>query len=126
MKVKIEIPLCMGMMLNHHSHPYIHSTAVLCDILLGLVNIRSKGLMYNSQEQNLFNFTVPLHVLQPAPVLIHVHLHSWLGLMTSEPKGLMKKSSQGENLFLCNKFISSSINVYGFCSYDLHFNVLWD
>ena len=43
---------------------------------------------------------------------IHVHLHSWLGLMTSEPKGLTKKSSQGENLFLCNKFISSSINVY--------------
>ena len=28
--------------------------------------------------------------------LIQVHLHSWLGLMTSEPKGLMKKSSQGE------------------------------
>ena len=33
MKVKIEIPLCMGMMLNHHSHPYVHSTAVLCDIV---------------------------------------------------------------------------------------------
>ena len=45
---------------------------------------------------------------------IHVHLHTWLGLMTSEPKGLTKKSSQGENLLLCNKFISSStsINVY--------------
>ena len=85
------------------------------NILLGLVNIRSKGLMkqyYTSQEQNLFNFTVALHVLQPAPVLIHVHLRSWLGLMTSELKGLTKKSSQGENLFLCNKFISSSINVY--------------
>ena len=40
------------------------------------------------------------------------HLRSWLGLMTSEPNGLTKKSSQGENLFLCNKFISSSINVY--------------
>ena len=40
---------------------------------------------------------------------IHVHLHSWLGLITSEPKGLTKKSSQGENLFPCNKFISSCI-----------------
>ena len=36
-----------------------------------------------------------------------VHLHSWLGLMTSEPKGLTKKFSQGENLFPSNKFISS-------------------
>ena len=59
----------------------------------------SKRQKYTSQEQNLFNFTVPLHVLQPAPVLMHVHLHSWLGLMTSEMKGLMKKSYQAENLF---------------------------
>ena len=42
---------------------------------------------------------------------MHVHLHSWLGLMTSEPKGLTKKSSQGENLFPCNKFISSCITM---------------
>ena len=61
--------------------------------------------------QNLFKFIVPLHVLQPASVPIHiiyVHLHSWLELITS---GLTKKSSQGENviLFPCNKFISSSI-----------------
>ena len=41
---------------------------------------------------------------------IHVHLHSWLGLMTLEPKG---KSSQGEN------FISMLIH-----SYDLNYNVL--
>ena len=35
---------------------------------------------------------------------------SWLGLMTSELKGLTKKSTQGENfLFLCNKFISSCV-----------------
>ena len=32
----------------------------------------------------IVNFTVPLHVLQPAPVLIHVHLHSWLGLMNQK------------------------------------------
>ena len=83
---------------------------------------------YTSQEQNLFNFTVPLHVLQQAPVLIHVHLHSWLGLMTSEPKGLMTKSSQGENLFPCNKFTSSSILILYvamtciimYCRSDMH------
>ena len=40
---------------------------------------------------------------------IHVHLHSWLGLITSEPKGLTKKFSQGENLFPCNKIIRSCI-----------------
>ena len=41
------------------------------------------------------------HVLQPAPVpmYVHVHVHSyglnslWLGLITSELKGLTKKSS---------------------------------
>ena len=33
---------------------------------------------------------------------VHAHLHSWLGLMTSQPNGLTKKSSQGENLFPCN------------------------
>ena len=81
---------------------------------------------YTSQEQNLFNFTVTLHVLQPAPILIHVHLHSWLGLMTSELKGLTKKSYQGENFFLCNKFISSSINfvamtcIIMYCRIDMH------
>ena len=32
-------------------------------------------------------------MLQPAPVLIHVHLRSWLGLMTSEPNGLTKKNA---------------------------------
>ena len=41
MKVKIEIPLCMGMMLNHHSHPYIHSTAVMCGILYHLPGLIS-------------------------------------------------------------------------------------
>ena len=75
---------------------------IIIIILLGLVNIRS--ILPRSN-----NFTVPLHVLQPAPVLMHVHLHSWLELMTSEPKGLTKKCYQAENLFLCNKFISSSI-----------------
>ena len=67
-----------------------------------------KGLT-TSQEQNLSKFIVPLHVLRPAPALIyvHVHVHSyslWL-VMTSELKGLMKKSSQGEN---GRKFVSSS------------------
>ena len=78
------------------------------NILLGLLNIRSKGLMkqlyFPGAKSIEVIFTVALHVLQPAPVLIHVHLRSWLGLMTSELKGLTKKSSQGENLFLCNKF----------------------
>ena len=37
-------------------------------------------------------------MLQQAPVLIHVHLHSWLGLMTSEPKGLTTKSSHRRKL----------------------------
>ena len=55
---------------------------------------------------------------------IHVHLHSWLGLMTSEPKGLTKKSSQGENLFPCNKFISSWIVMC--IGYDLIYIVLLD
>ena len=50
-------------------------------------------------------FTVPLHVLQPAPVLMHVHLPSCLGLMTSEPKGLTKKSYRAENLHV---FLSSA------------------
>ena len=102
-------PLCN---LKNFSFTCIHSTTVLCDILLGLVNIRSKGLMKQLYFPGLFNFAVAMHVLQPAPVLIHVHLHSWLGLMTSEPKELTKRSYQAENLFLCNKFISSSINMY--------------
>ena len=31
MKVKIEISLCTGLMLNDHSNPYIESTTVLSD-----------------------------------------------------------------------------------------------
>ena len=33
MKVKIEISICTGLMLNDHSNPYIESTTVLSDIL---------------------------------------------------------------------------------------------
>ena len=53
--------------------------------------------------------------------------------MTSEPKGLTKKSSQGENLFLCNKFISSCIImcidfvavtcIIMYCRTDMHHSV---
>ena len=89
------------------------------NILLGLVNIRSKGLM----KQLYFPGAKPIQLhcstacaLTSTCTYVHVHLHSWLGLMTSEPKGLTKKSSQGENLFPCNKFISSCILM---CSYDL-------
>ena len=97
-------------------------------ILLGLVNIRSKGLInnYTSQVQNLFNFIVPLHVLlpEPVPIYVHVHLHtcSWLALMTSELKGLTR------NLFPCNKFISSCIDFVAmacnimYCRTDMHQN----
>ena len=31
MKVKIEILICTGLMLNDHSNPYIESTTVLSD-----------------------------------------------------------------------------------------------
>ena len=31
MKVKIEILICIGLMLNDHSNPYIESTTVLSD-----------------------------------------------------------------------------------------------
>ena len=34
MKVKIEISICTGLMLNDHSNPYIESTTVLSDIHL--------------------------------------------------------------------------------------------
>ena len=34
MKVKIEISICTGLMLNDHSNPYIESTTVLSDIRL--------------------------------------------------------------------------------------------
>ena len=83
---------------------------------------------YTSQEQNLFNFTVALHVLQPAPVLILVHLHSWLGLMTSELKGLMKKSSQGETYYatnssapvlMCIDFVAMTCIIM-YCRTDVH------
>ena len=67
----------------------------------------SKRSNYTSQELNLFNFIVPPHVLRPAPV--HTCTLTCLGLITSEPKGLTTKSSQGENVFPCNKFISSCI-----------------
>ena len=85
-----------------------HRNTYHYNVLLGLVNIRSKGL---TKHLYFPGAKVPLHVLRPASVLIyiHIHLHSWLGLMTTEPKGLMKNSSQGENLFLCNKFIRSCI-----------------
>ena len=32
MKVKIEISICTGLMLNDHSNPYIESTTVLSDM----------------------------------------------------------------------------------------------
>ena len=108
----------------------IYTVLPYCVILLGLVNIRSKGLMkqlyFPGAKSIQLHCCTVLHVLQPAPVLIHVHLRSWLGLMTSEPKGLTKKSSQGENLFLCNKFISSSIDfvamtcIIMYCRSDMH------
>ena len=52
-----------------------------------LVNIRSKGLMkqfYFPGAKPIQLHCVPLHVLRPehVPICIHVHLHSWLGLMT--------------------------------------------
>ena len=34
MKVKIEISICTGLMLNDHSNPYIESTTVLSDIII--------------------------------------------------------------------------------------------
>ena len=33
MKVKIEISICTGLMLNDHSNPYIESTTALSDSL---------------------------------------------------------------------------------------------
>ena len=32
MKVKIEISICTGLMLNDHSNPYIESTTILSDM----------------------------------------------------------------------------------------------
>ena len=34
LKVKTEISLCMAIMQTNHCHAYIHSTTVLCDILV--------------------------------------------------------------------------------------------
>ena len=34
LKVKSEFSLSMGLMLINHSNPYIHSTTVLCDIVV--------------------------------------------------------------------------------------------
>ena len=34
MKVKVEISICTGLMLNDHSNPYIESTTVLSDICI--------------------------------------------------------------------------------------------
>ena len=34
MKVKIEISICTGLMLNDRSNPYIESTTVLSDIII--------------------------------------------------------------------------------------------
>ena len=42
MKVKIEISICTGLMLNDHSNPYIESTTVLSDICI-YVFIRIRG-----------------------------------------------------------------------------------
>ena len=33
MKVKIEISICTGLMLNDHSNPYVESTTVLSDTI---------------------------------------------------------------------------------------------
>ena len=43
MKVKIEISICTGLMLNDHSNPYIESTTVLSDINM---TIKSFKLMW--------------------------------------------------------------------------------
>ena len=76
---------------KEHLNTYHHN------ILLGLV---SKGLM----KQLYFPGAKPIHcstVCASTSTCTNIHLHSWLGLMTSEPKLLTKKSSQGENLFPC-------------------------
>ena len=92
---------------------FIYLSLVLFLLLLVILTLviipttigTSKRSNYTSQERNLFNFIVPPHVLQPAPV----HACTLTQLVRTEPKGLTKKSSQGENLFPCNKFISSCI-----------------
>ena len=104
-----------------------HLDTYLYNILFGLVNIRVND--YTSQKQNLCNFTVALHVLQQAPVLIHVHLHSWLGLMTSELKGLTKNPPREKTYFyatnssapvlMCIDFVAMTCIIM-YCRIDMH------
>ena len=89
-----------------------HLNSYHYNILLGL---RSKGLMKQLQFPGakpiqLHCSTACASTSTCTDTCIYTYIRSWLGLMTSEPKGLTKKYSQGENLFLCNKFISSSID----------------
>ena len=82
------------------------------NILLGLVNIRSKGLtkqLYfpGAKSIQLHCCTACASTSTCTDTCTLTYL---FGTDDTEPKGLTKKSSQGENLFLCNKFISSSID----------------
>ena len=81
-----------------------------------LLGLRSKGLMKQLQFPGakpiqLHCSTACASTSTCTDTCILIYIRSWLGLMTSEPKGLTKKSSQGKNLFLCYKFISSSIEL---------------
>ena len=71
---------------------------------------------YTSHEQNMFQF-IFLQFLQPAPVLMYVHVHAQsvnvmacIMVRTDDirTKGLKKKSSQGENVFPCK--LASSLS----------------
>ena len=74
LKVVIEISLCMAIM---HCHPYIHSTTVLCDVLLEMmmsvlqeVNGLTKKLIlhYTSSRKTSFHAKVQVQYLHGFPV----------------------------------------------------------
>ena len=56
MKVKIEVSICTGLMLNDHSNPYIESTTVLSDIEISICT----GLMLNDHSNPYIKSTTVL------------------------------------------------------------------
>ena len=79
------------------------------NILLGLVNIRSKGLT----KQLYFPGAKPIQVhcstaCASTSTCTNIHVHSWLGLMTSELR-VNKETLQGRKCISLQQFISSCI-----------------
>ena len=60
MKVKTEISICTGLMLNDHSNPYIESTTVLSDNCIIILGPRRKHAVLGQRRSRLLLCRAPV------------------------------------------------------------------